>query len=426
MGDDVVIRATGLGKSYTRYKSRVAMMLDRLQGTTRRGEAHWALRDVSFEVKRGEFFGVIGRNGAGKSTLLQLLAGVLQPTEGSLEVKGKVLALLELGASFDPLSTGRENCRVQMALFGIPAAQVDAKIKAVEEFAEVGEAFDEPVKTYSSGMFVRVAFAVNTTLAPDVLLVDEALAVGDVFFHQKCFARLDSLREAGTTVILVSHDVGVVAAQCTKAMVIGNGAVRFVGAPTVAVDTYVDEAHATHASDVGVVAPASEMGREAAVELVSFRITDAAGREARSFTQGDDLLVQTIYRSTLALEAALPGIELEDGFGRRAHARNAIHDRVEPPGVPAGRLLRTAHTLRLDLAPGEYTLRVGLSDATRDIVAHRDTLAPGDLWSSARILHRSGKLAVITVTLPEQRHPFRETFVGYAPLPASISIEVLP
>ena len=191
----------------------------------------WALRDFSVRLRRGDALGILGKNGAGKSTLLQIVAGTLAPTSGSVAVSGKVAALLELGSGFSPDFTGRENVRLNAALLGLSAAEVDYRFPAIAQFADIGEFMDQPVKTYSSGMLMRLAFAVQTTVEPDLLIVDEALAVGDARFQKKCFSRLAQLREQGTTILFVTHDTSTILLFCTRAIILEHGRVHAEGDP---------------------------------------------------------------------------------------------------------------------------------------------------------------------------------------------------
>ena len=191
----------------------------------------WALRDVSLSVGRGEALGILGRNGAGKSTLLQIIAGTLAPTSGTAVVRGKVAALLELGSGFSPDFTGRENVRLNASLLGLSPQEVDARFDEIAAFADIGSFIEQPVKTYSSGMMMRLAFAVQTAIEPELLIVDEALSVGDAHFQKKCFAHLEALRKKGTTILLVTHDTGTAVQFCSKAAIIENGVLHAIGEP---------------------------------------------------------------------------------------------------------------------------------------------------------------------------------------------------
>jgi len=199
----------------------------------------WALRDISFEVNRGETIGVIGRNGSGKSTLLQIIAGILKPTCGEVTVHGRVSALLELGSGFDPEYTGRENVYMNGAILGLSPAEVDERFDAIAAFADIGQFIDQPVKLYSSGMFVRLAFAVATSFDPDILVVDEALAVGDIRFQHKCMARIKQMVDRGVSVLLVSHAPDTVKRFCQRALWLEQGENRYMGEAGAAVDNYL-------------------------------------------------------------------------------------------------------------------------------------------------------------------------------------------
>ena len=198
-----------------------------------------ALRDVSFSVARGEAFGVIGRNGAGKSTLLQILAGTLRPTAGECEVRGRVTALLELGSGFNPEFTGRENIYLAGAILGLAKEEMAAKFDAIVQFADIGAFIEQPVKTYSTGMMMRVAFAVAISVEPDVLIIDEALSVGDILFQQKCSRRLHELIAKGVTLLVVTHDLSFVLSMCQRAIWLDQGRARFLGEAGACVREYV-------------------------------------------------------------------------------------------------------------------------------------------------------------------------------------------
>lgn len=224
MPPDVVISARGLSKSYRLFGhpgDRVKQFLS--LGLKRYHREFTALRDVSFDVRRGEMLGIIGRNGSGKSTLLQLICGILKPTSGSVVVNGRISALLELGAGFNPEFTGRENVYFQGAVLGLPRKLIDARFPDIAAFADIGEFIDQPVRTYSSGMFLRLAFAVAVNVDPEILVVDEALAVGDAGFRARCFRRIGELRNGGCTILFVSHDMEQIARLCGRVILLDEG-----------------------------------------------------------------------------------------------------------------------------------------------------------------------------------------------------------
>jgi len=235
---EFAIRADKVGKSYQIYKKP----LDRLKQSLWRGrrqyyEEFWALRGVSVEIKKGERIGIIGANGSGKSTLLQLISGIVRPTQGTIVIDGRVAALLELGAGFNPEFTGHENIYMNAAIMGLSKTEVDKRYDDIVAFANIGHFLDQPVKTYSSGMFLRLAFAVAVNVSPDILLVDEALAVGDARFQQKCMARIRKFCESGT-VLLVSHDTTAITELCSRVLWIDRGEIRLDASPKRAVERY--------------------------------------------------------------------------------------------------------------------------------------------------------------------------------------------
>ena len=240
--DETVLRVKNVSKCfeiYSKPRHRLQQMLFGRWKTYYR--EFWALRDIDFEVKRGECVGVIGRNGAGKSTLLQIVTGTLQPTTGTVEKYGRVAALLELGSGFSPEFTGRENVYMNAAILGLSREEIDAKFQEILDFADIGDFVDQPVKTYSSGMMVRLAFAVQIMVDPDILIVDEALAVGDAAFQRKCFARLEKLIEKGMTLFLVTHDTEIVKRLCSRVLFLRDHRIAFNGDAVEGVSLYMKE-----------------------------------------------------------------------------------------------------------------------------------------------------------------------------------------
>ena len=247
--NETAIRVRNLSKCYHLYdaprdrlKQFVAPRLQRLAG--RRPKQYfrefWALKDVSFEVKKGETVGIIGRNGSGKSTLLQIICGTLTPTSGSVETQGRIAALLELGSGFNPEFTGRENVYINAAVLGLTHEEIDARFNDIVAFADIGGFIEQPVKTYSSGMVVRLAFAIQAQVSPNILIVDEALAVGDAKFQAKCFERLRQLKEDGTSILLVTHSSEQIVTHCSKALLLDFGVGVELGEPHHVVNRYMD------------------------------------------------------------------------------------------------------------------------------------------------------------------------------------------
>lgn len=241
MCSDVAVRISGVSKCFEIYDKPFHRLLQMLcRGRKRFYREYWALRDISFEVKRGECLGIIGRNGAGKSTLLQILAGTLTPSSGSVRIQGRVAALLELGCGFNPEFTGRENILLNAAILGLSDTEIAERFSDITAFADIGDFIEQPVRTYSSGMVLRLAFAVMAHVNAEVLIIDEALAVGDVFFTQKCMRFLrDFMREK--TVIFVSHDTTAVCSLCNRAVFLQDGGIVLAGAPREVARKYLEE-----------------------------------------------------------------------------------------------------------------------------------------------------------------------------------------
>ena len=249
LDSDVAIRVSGLSKCFQLYDSPGHLLKQLLMGRLARlvgrtppqyFREFWALKGLDFTVRRGETVGIVGRNGAGKSTLLQILCGTLTPTAGQVDIRGRVAALLELGAGFNPEFSGRENVYLNGAILGISREEISRRFADIEAFADIGEFIDRPVKSYSSGMYVRLAFAVSACVEPDVLIVDEALAVGDAKFQAKCFRRFEELVSRGTTILLVTHSTEQITRHCDRAILLEGGVVHQEGPPKDVANTYLD------------------------------------------------------------------------------------------------------------------------------------------------------------------------------------------
>ncbi|WP_373499489.1 ABC transporter ATP-binding protein [Desulfococcus sp.] len=259
MAADIAIRTEALGKCYHLYSEP----MDRLKQSIFRSRRQyfrefWALRDVSFDIGRGETFGIIGANGSGKSTLLQMICGTLQPTEGELSVNGRISALLELGAGFNTEFTGRENVYLNAAILGLSREETDEKYPKILEFADIGDFINRPVKTYSTGMLVRLAFSVQVAVDPDILIIDEALSVGDIFFQQKCMRRMKALREQGVTILFVSHDLTLVRDFCGRVLYLKHGRMKCLGQSQQAIQRFIQEDHRPEPAAGEKAAPAAE------------------------------------------------------------------------------------------------------------------------------------------------------------------------
>ncbi len=250
---DLAISVCDVRKKYRLFDSPMERLKEALHPFRKHYHREfWALNGVSVDVPKGQTIGILGRNGSGKSTLLQIIAGILQPTSGSVMVQGRVSALLELGAGFNPEFTGRENVMLNGAITGVPREEMVARMPEIEAFADIGEFFDQPVKTYSSGMFVRVAFAAAINVDPDILIVDEALAVGDGKFQQRCFSKFKEFQRLGVTIVFVTHDIESIVKHCQRAILLNAGQIVHDGHPTVTVRHYIDLMEGRVGSSLGV------------------------------------------------------------------------------------------------------------------------------------------------------------------------------
>jgi lipopolysaccharide transport system ATP-binding protein len=340
----VAIEVVGLGKSYSLFEKpahRLAhIFLPR--SAQARAKDFWALRGVSFEVARGSALGVVGRNGSGKSTLLQLVTGTLAPTEGTVKVLGRVAALLELGSGFDPQFTGRENVYLNGALLGLSREEVDKRFDSIAAFADIGAFLDQPVKTYSSGMMVRLAFAVQVQVEPDILIVDEALAVGDALFQKRCFERMHKLRESGVTLLFVSHDQESVRTLTDNAILLRDGMVRASGpSPDVILEyrrqihedekAYLAHLAAGAAAKAAAAAPRLQAALDAKsfgdreAEILTVRVLDGSGREASSFVPGDrvSIIVQGVCHR--AFEHLNVGLRIRNKEGVKMYSWGSLN-----------------------------------------------------------------------------------------------------
>lgn len=317
------IRLENLGKCYHIYdtpRDRLLQMFFR--GRRKYFREFWALREVSFEVNRGECFGIIGRNGAGKSTLLQLLCGTLNPTTGNIAVHGRVAALLELGAGFNPEFTGRENVYLGASLFGLSSEEIAASYDAIVEFSGIGDFIDQPVKTYSSGMYVRLAFSVATSVDPDILVIDEALSVGDGEFSRRSFDRIMSLKEAGKTVLFCSHSLYQIEAICNRALWLNQGKVEMLGFPSRVTSSYNEFLNSgRHEARPFSLAVGEEVekkpGRVAEARIIAVEVVvdGVAGKHLQAVSGESDVFVAVSFVSNPDLPAPVVAMGFETDSG---------------------------------------------------------------------------------------------------------------
>lgn len=328
-GGDTVIRVENLGKKYqlgrqsqngAGYRTLRDTLAEgtrnllRRNGSRAKTEEFWALRDVSFDVKEGEVLGIIGRNGAGKSTLLKILSRITDPTTGRVRIKGRVASLLEVGTGFHPELTGRENIFLNGAILGMSRAEIRAKFDEIVAFAEIDKFLDTPVKRYSSGMYVRLAFAVAAHLEPEILIVDEVLAVGDAEFQRKCLGKMEAVRRSGRTVLFVSHQMNAIEALCSRCLVLSAGSVQFDGETKAAINFYLNRV-AMNASGTDVSGMARSGNGE--IRFTRFWVADTNQRPVAAISSGDDvrLTLEYVTRGRQARRDISVGISIHDQFG---------------------------------------------------------------------------------------------------------------
>lgn len=435
MSGEPILRIDGLGKRFRLYQQswhRLGAWV-RLAGAPRHQDV-WALRGITLSVQRGECVGIIGRNGSGKSTLLKILAGAMAASEGRFEARGRVLALLELGAGFNPGLTGRQNVVSSAELLGFPPGYARDKMDRICNFADLGEYFDRPLKTYSSGMSMRLAFATYMFLEPDILIVDEVLSVGDVFFQQKCFEAVRRMMAGGTTLLYVSHDMASVCNVCDRVLLLDHGEIRFLGDPDEAVAQYfgaatrtpadregqpddavdamgapLESAFAVRARGESVLKPDRPGIGTGRLRIVAARVAGTDGISTLSVRSGDTLSFEILAEAHDNIAVANVGLEIYDRMNQLIFAISALNLGQPLPALRRGQELAASFRVRFDLHPGAYTFVLVTSDNTSAVDPNTGTYED-----------RHQRLGPITVTWPNVLLPF----YGIAGLRTQLEISV--
>ena len=459
--ENVAISASHVKKIYKIFDTPGQQLIYHLFHN-RIGRDFVALEDISFEVKKGETFGIIGRNGSGKSTLLQILAGIIDKTEGDLYVNGRVAALLELGSGFDPESTGYENIYMNAAILGVGKNDIDMRVKDIIEFADIGDFIDQPVKTYSSGMFIRLAFAVAINVDADILLIDEALAVGDVFFRQKCYNKLNELKAAGKTIVLVSHGMTEVEQFCDRTLLIDKSKQMYLGDSKAAVNYYylldqnseisnvldsldntknVDEQVATAFNDDEQVTFSnhwkitnpifSDINRENEISTGGalfdrIGVFDSEGKPRTIFEQGEKAFFYAELTLKKDIEIPLFGVELINQKGIIVHGKDLLQLNEElPQKVRKGCKIVFLQVITLDVEIGEYTINYGSSTVDKETYSNRMKLKQEEVDSHVERLSVMVNAANIAVAERKIGYPMKQAFHGLCDLPGTILIDVM-
>lgn len=354
------IRAEHLSKVYKLRRERTRTLKETILRQYAAAERVQALRDVTFTVDSGQAFGVVGANGSGKSTLLKLLAGTAKPTSGTLDVNGRVTALLEIGAGFHPDFSGRENAYLNGSLLGLSRREMDRVMPAIEEFADIGRFFDAAVKTYSSGMYMRLGFAVAVHLEPDVLLVDEVLAVGDEYFQHKCFAKISEFRAAKKTIVLVSHDLGAVARLCERAIWLDDGMIGAEGTPRDVIEAYHEKVGEKEQRERAARGEIGARWGTKEIEITSVRVCGADGKARTVLESGQPAAIEITFRNPKGVTDAVFGVYVyrDDGLG--VFGTNTLIDGVPVPARPDGVVRFSVDAL--ELLPGGFDVDIGITD----------------------------------------------------------------
>jgi len=411
MSSEIAIYANNISKCYHVYhkpnERLKQLVLPRLRGMMGRPTKNyfsefWAINDVSFEIRKGETVGIVGRNGSGKSTLLQIICGTLNPTGGSMLARGRIAALLELGSGFNPEFTGRENVYMNGALLGMSTKEIDARYGDIIQFADIGDFVEQPVKTYSSGMVVRLAFAVAINADPEILVVDEALSVGDELFQRKCFARIEAIKETGATILFVSHSGGTVVELCDRAILMDRGEMLADGAPKQIVALYQKLLYASDESRAEVragikagtlAATASNTAKASA----SDQATKPPAPQSEAFLDPGLIPSSTVVYDPQGAEIADPHIETIDGVRVNNLVRGEIYHycyrvvfSVASEGVGFGMLIKTITGVELGGAASAGSEHIDCAFVPGDIkevrIAFRCALNPGTFFCNAGVM----------------------------------------
>jgi ABC-type polysaccharide/polyol phosphate transport system ATPase subunit len=406
-----VISVQNVSKVYHLYRHPFDRLLGSFGLGTKRTTEFWALRNINLRIEKGEVFGILGPNGSGKSTLLQIITGILKPTSGRVLCAGRVAALLELGAGFNPEFSGRENVLLNGEIMGLSRKELDKALPKIEAFAEIGRFIDRPVKEYSSGMYVRLAFSTAIHVDPEILIVDEALAVGDAIFASRCIQKFEELRQKKVTVLLVSHDLGLVKRLADRAAFMLDGRVVMEGTPKDAVNQYVGfvldrerpSREGEERASMGVGAKSSFRHGDGASQIVDVRLLNAAGKPCHTFRPGESIVIriQAVFHWTV--DEPVVGVLVRNRIGMDVFGTNTRLERVDLGSYYAGETLEIEFELDCLLSRQEYTLTVatqywsGLSQDWLDDVADFRVVdtkdVAGVLNLNTRVRHH--KLAVM-------------------------------
>lgn len=360
-----VITVSNLGKAYKHYPCRWSRLAEWISPFHQvRHKLHWVLKDINFTVNPGEAVGIIGINGTGKSTLLKMITGTTHPTTGSVRISGRVAAMLELGMGFHPDFTGRQNVFMAGQLLGYPADDIVQLMPEIEAFAEIGEYIDQPIRIYSSGMQMRLAFSVMTADRPDVLIIDEALSVGDAYFQHKSFARIREFREQGTTLLIVSHDKSSIQSICDRAILLNEGKLAMEGEPEAVMD-YYNAMLADHQSQIvnqevtgeGKIQTISGTGE---VALSDAALLDAKGHQLEVVAVGQPVSLRVSATCNVNVQDLVVGYMIKDRFGQPVFGTNTFYHKLSLKNLRLNHAIEIYFDFQANLGPGSYSIAIAL------------------------------------------------------------------
>ncbi len=384
LNSDAVISIKGLKKMYKLYNKPSDRLFDAFGLKKNCYKEHYALKGVDLDIKKGETIGIIGTNGSGKSTILKIITGVLNPTEGEVVVDGRISALLELGAGFNQEYNGIDNIYLNGTMMGFSKKEIDKRMDSILSFADIGDYIYQPVKTYSSGMFVRLAFAVAINIDPEILIVDEALSVGDVFFQSKCYHKFEEFKAQGKTILFVSHDLSSIAKYCDRVVVLNQGDKLAEGSPKEMIDLYkqVLVGQFAHEKDEKIAEipnaangdnpDALEYGSKDAL-IKEFYVTDSRGLKTNALIKGSEFTIHMKVEFVNSVKKPIFAFSIKDVRGTEITGTNTMFEKAFLEDVASGKTMDISFTQNIDLQGGEYLISFGVTGYDEDtfVVYHR-------------------------------------------------------
>ncbi len=455
MNDEVVLRVENLSKRFKLYRTPWHRALEWASlGRRTYHTDFWAIRDISFEVRRGRFLGIIGVNGAGKSTLLKIISGAMDASEGRYQADAPILPLLGLGLDLKETLTGRENVLTNTQLLGLPARYAQERMAQIADFAELGDFFDRPVVTYSTGMRMRLTFAMFAFLETDLLILDEVMAVGDIFFQQKCYARLNQLIARNTAIILVTHDLTAIQQYCHEVIVLHQGAKIFQGQADEAVKRFVQARNTRTAksaaqsvqpatapldlrqlktgaspfvwpsADAFLITPPANRPPKGLAHFLRAALCDQSNQPCQAFRQGETAVFYYEFMLKRPIEVPIGSLEIHNAYNVLLHSKTSLQYQIEAPtGASAGSRIRIRQVVQLNLAPGEYTFTLGLQTLHPELYANLGNLSQQDLNEKTVWLTRQEQAGALIVT-PGLGLGMAVLHGGLCDLPGECQIEV--